>query len=92
MCKVAKNIKNNTIIGWVVIVVERKLDVLIINDEVRRCSMAQGGIKCFIGRHDFEIVDKGVRECTRCRHYQRLILKHTFWTGKEYYKWQWVLM
>ena len=36
---------------------KRELDVLIINDDVRRCSMAQGGIKCFIGRHDFEIVE-----------------------------------
>ena len=33
MCKVAKNIKHSTIIGWVVIVVERKLEALTINDE-----------------------------------------------------------
>jgi len=33
MCDVANNCKHSTIIGWVVIVVERELDVFGFNDE-----------------------------------------------------------
>jgi len=29
-----------------------------------------GGFRCFIGWHDFWIIDKNIRECSRCKCYQ----------------------
>ena len=46
-----------------------------------------GGFRCFIGWHDFWIIDKNVRECSRCKCYQ----VRTQCGASDTWRWQWVL-